>query len=326
MRIKNILASSAIMLSIALIISLLINISGYFPGDIINTEIRADLTVIILATMMTISLSRIPYKNLNPVKHRRSVTRATLLGLVIAALIPLAGYWFMKDTSWGEYSVGLVFVAAAPFAASVVPLSYTLRGDMEHAGRGTISVYLISLVWIPFVIYITLGETVDMTNVIITVFEIIGIPLILSRLLTKVKISRDVMGITMNLFISFLVIISVSSTMFPKAALPLILFVIIASLRTFALGSCVEFVEKKAGIGWSHRVTDVLMVSYRNKGIAIAMCVATMGTNSMTAMVAIATSIVVEIIWVVFMDSSLYSKKRMLKETGSERASEISDA
>lgn len=325
MRIKNILASSAIMLSIALIISLLINISGYFPGDIINTEIRADLTVIILATMMTISLSRIPYKNLNPVKHRRSVTRATLLGLVIAALIPLAGYWFMKDTSWGEYSVGLVFVAAAPFAASVVPLSYTLRGDMEHAGRGTISVYLISLVWIPFVIYITLGETVDMTNVIITVFEIIGIPLILSRLLTKVKISRDVMGITMNLFISFLVIISVSSTMFPKAALPLILFVIIASLRTFALGSCVEFVEKKAGIGWSHRVTDVLMVSYRNKGIAIAMCVATMGTNSMTAMVAIATSIVVEIIWVVFMDSSLYSKKRMLKETGSERASEISD-
>ncbi len=323
---KKILASSALMLSIALIISLLINISGYFPGDVIHAGIRADLTVIILATMMTISLSRIPYRNLNPVKHSRSVTRATLLGLVVAALIPLAGYWLMKDTSWGKYSVGLVFVAAAPFAASVVPLSYTLRGDVEHAGRGTISVYLISLVWIPFVIYITLGETVDMTKVIITVFQIIGIPLILSRLLTKVKISRDVMGITMNLFISFLVILSVSSTMFPSAALPLILFVIIAALRTFGLGFCVEYAEKKAGIGWSQRVTDVLMVSYRNKGIAIAMCVATMGLNSTTAMVAIATSIVVEIIWIIFMDSSLYSKKRMLKETGSERASEISDA
>lgn len=326
MRIKNIFASSAIMLSIALILSLLINISGYFPGDVINAKVRANLTVIILATMMTISLSRIPYKNLNPVKHSRSVIRATILGLVIAALIPLAGYWLMKDTSWGEYSVGLVFVAAAPFAASVVPLSYTLRGDMEHAGRGTISVYLISLIWIPFVIYITLGKTVDMTNVIITVLEIIGVPLILSRLIRKVKISRDAMGIIMNLFISFLVIISVSSTRFPNEILPLVLFVILAALRTFGLGSCVEYAEKKAGIGWHQRVTDVLMVSYRNKGIAIAMCIATMGPSSVTAMVAIATSIVVEIIWVVFMDSVLYSKKRMFKETGSERASEISNA
>ena len=134
------------------------------------------------------------------------------------------------------------------------------------------------------------------------------------------------MGIIMNLFISFLVILSVSSTTFPNAALPLILFVIIAALRTFGLGFCVENAEKKAGIEWSQRVTDVLMVSYRNKGIAIAMCIATMGPNSVTAMVAIATSIVVEIIWIVFMDSSLYSKKRMLKETGSERALEISDA
>jgi BASS family bile acid:Na+ symporter len=326
MRAKKILASSATMLSLALIASLLINMSGYFPGDVINAGIRGKLTVIILATMMTISLSRIPYKNLNPIKHKRSVSRATLLGLVIAALIPLAGYWLMKDTSWGAYAIGFVFIAAAPFAASVVPLSYTLRGDMEHAGRGTISVYLISLVWIPFVIYITLGQTVDMSNVVITVLEIVGIPLVLSRLLTKVKISRDVMGIIMNLFISFLVILSVSSTHFPNAALPLIVFAVFAALRTFGLGSCVEYAEKKMGIEWSQRVTDVLMVSYRNKGIAIAMCIATMGPNSVTAMVAIATSIVVEIIWIVFMDSVLYSKKRMLKETGSERALEISDA
>lgn len=326
MRVKKIFASSAIMLSIALIISLLINTLGYFPGDVLTSGVRSNITVIFLATMMTISLSRIPYKNLNPLKHKRSVSRATLLGLVIAALIPLAGYWLMKGTQWEIYAVGLVFVAAAPFAASVAPLSYTLRGDMEHAGRGTISVYLMSLVWIPFIIYITLGKTVDMTGVIITVLEIVGIPLILSRLLTKVKISRDTMGIMMNLFISFLVILSVSSTKFPSAALPLILFALLAALRTFGLGSCVEHVEKKAGIEWSQRVTDVLMVSYRNKGIAIAMCIATMGPNSVFAMVAIATSIVIEIIWVVFMDSFLYSRKRMLKETGSDRALEISDA
>ncbi|MGE4577325.1 MAG: Na+-dependent transporter, partial [Candidatus Methanomethylophilaceae archaeon] len=216
MRVKEVLASSAIVMSVALVFSLLLNLSGYFPEDILVPKIRGNLTVLVLAVMLTISLSRIPYKNLDPIKNSRSVTRAFLLGSIVAAAIPIAGYLLMKDTSWGAYSIGLIFVAAAPFAASVAPLSYILRGDMEHAARGTIIVYAASLLWIPFVIYITLGKTVDMTGVVITVLEIIGVPLVLSRLLTKVKIGRDTMSIMMNLFISFLVILSVSSTNFPR--------------------------------------------------------------------------------------------------------------
>ncbi|MDN5357644.1 MAG: bile acid:Na+ symporter, family [Candidatus Methanomethylophilaceae archaeon] len=322
MRVKEVLASSAIVMSVALVFSLLLNLSGYFPEDILVPKIRGNLTVLVLAVMLTISLSRIPYKNLDPIKNSRSVTRAFLLGSIVAAAIPIAGYLLMKDTSWGAYSIGLIFVAAAPFAASVAPLSYILRGDMEHAARGTIIVYAASLLWIPFVIYITLGKTVDMTGVVITVLEIIGVPLVLSRLLTKVKIGRDTMSIMMNLFISFLVILSVSSTNFPREFAPLLLFIIIAGLRTFVLGTGVEYAEKKAGINWHQRVTDVLMASYRNKGVAITMCAATMGPAAGTAMVAIATSIVVEICWVIFMDSVMFSKKRMKKEIGSE----ISDA
>lgn len=315
------------MLSIGLIVSLIINVSGWFPGHILDAGIRANITVLVLAIMMTISLSRIPYRNLNPIRYSRSVSRAVLLGLVIAAIVPIIGYLLMKDTGWKNEAMGLVFVAAAPFAASVVPLSYTLRGDMEHAGRGTILTYIFSLIWIPFIIYIMLGEIVEMRGVFITVIEIIGIPLVLSRFLTKVKIDRDTMGIMMNLFISFLVILSVSSTKFPSAFAPIALFVVISAIRTFVVGTGVEIAEKKMGIGWNQRVTDVLMVSYRNKGIAIALCVATLpGSHAPIAMVAIATSIVVEIIWVVFMDSVLFSKRRMKRETGLDRASEVSDA
>ena len=315
MKIKDFLASSAIMLTISMIFALALNVSGYFPAEFFTAKLRANLTVLILAVMMTISLSRIPYSNLNPITHRKSVLRATILGIFVAATIPIAGYLLMKDTSWSQYSVGLVFVAAAPFAASVVPLSYILRGDMEHAARGTIIVYVVSLVWIPFIIYALLGKSVDMRDVIITVVEIIGIPLVLSRLLTKVKIERATMSIMMNIFISFLVILSVGATIFPSEVTPLVLFAIIAALRTLGLGLGVEASEKKIGIPWSQRVTDVLMVSYRNKGIAIAMCVAVLkGPAIGMAMVAIATSIVIEICWVVFMDSYLFSKKRMKRE------------
>ena len=193
---------------------------------------------------------------------------------------------------------------------------------MEHAARGTIIVYLVSLVWIPFIIWLTLGEFVDMTQVVITVVEIIGVPLILSRLITKVNISKDFMAIFMNCCIFLLVWLSVSSTMFPSDVGILVAFVIVAALRSFFLGNVVEVTEKRMGIHWKQRVTDILMTSYKNKGIAITMCVATLGPLAASAMVAIATSIVVEILWVIFMDSVLFNRKRMARELAAEGSAE----
>ena len=76
------------------------------------------------------------------------------------------------------------------------------------------------------------------------------------------------------------------------------------------------------GIHWKQRVTDILMTSYKNKGIAITMCVATLGPLAASAMVAIATSIVVEILWVIFMDSVLFNRKRMARELAAEGSAE----
>jgi len=324
MRITGLVSSSAFMMSLALIVALITNFADIFPSFLAgpgNADLRANLTVLVLAVMMTVSLSRIPYKNLNPVTHRRSVLRALFLGLILSSAIPIVGFYLLDGTEYSAYAKGLVFIAATPFAASVPALSYILRGDMEHAARGTIFVYVASLAWIPLLIYITLGQTVDMKDVVITVFQIIGIPLVLSRLLTKLKISKQAMSVFMNLCIFFLVWLSVSSTKFGGLGVWIfVAFLLIAGLRTFFLGNVLEYAEKRAGIGWSQRVTDILMTSYKNKGIAIAMCVATLGPAAGLAMVVIATSIVVEICWVVFMDSVLFSKKRMERELASEGA------
>jgi bile acid:Na+ symporter, BASS family len=320
MNVKTLLASSAFMMSAALVISLLTNVSGIFPGAVLTAPVRSTATIILLAAMLTLALSRIPTKNLSPLKEPKSLLRAILLGLVISAIIPVIGYLLLKDTAWSVEAIGLVFIAATPFAASVAPLSFILRGDLEHALRSTIVVYVLSLVWIPFIIWALIGQIVDMTTVAITVIEIIAVPLVLSRLITKVKIDKDVMAITLNCVIFILVWLSVSSTMFPSDAWILLGFAFIALLRTFGLGLTVEAAEKKIGIKWSQRVTDILMTSYKNKGIAIALCAATMGPLGLAgqAMVAIATSIIIEICWVIFMDSVLFSKKRMVRELESE--------
>ena len=319
------ITSSAFMMSLALIVSLVTNFTGVFPYEVLDSGTRSNLTILFLAIMMTISLSRIPSKNLSPTNNPKSILRGLILGLVLSSLIPIAGYLILRNTEYSDYATGLVFIAATPFAASVAPLSLILRGDMEHALRSTIYVYIAALVWIPVVIYALLGKTVDMWNLIITVIEIIGIPLIVSRFLTWVKIDKNVMAIVLNCIIFFLVWLSVSSTNFDCGIWIMIAFMAIVALRTFGLGNAVEITEKKMGIKWSHRVTDILMASYKNKGIAIALCVATMGPLVPYAMVAIASSIVVEICWVVFMDSVLFSKKRMARELKREGTSEVTD-
>ena len=315
---KDLLKSSAFMMSIALVVALLTNFSGMFPSEVLTSSVRSNVTVFLLAVMMTLSLSRIPYRNLNPVTHWRSVLRALVLGLVVSSIIPLIGYLLLKGTEHNVEAMGLVFIAATPFAASVAPLSYILRGDMEHAARGTIFVYIASLVWIPFIVWITLGEYVDITQVAVTVVEVIGVPLVVSRLLTRFEIGKDFMAVFMNVCIFVLVWLSVSSTLFPSDVWILVAFAAIAAIRSFGLGNAVEVAERRAGINWSQRVTDILMTSYKNKGIAIAMCVATLGPLAGQAMVAIATSVVVEILWVIFMDSVLFSRRRMERELARE--------
>ena len=129
------------------------------------------------------------------------------------------------------------------------------------------------------------------------------------------------MSMVLNCIIAFLVWLSVSSADFQSAGVfILVVFLIVAGLRTFFVGPIVEFGERSAGIHWTQRVTDILMSSYKNKGIAITLCVALMGPNTPLALVAIATSIIIEISWVIFMDAVLFSEKRRLRVEGADSA------
>ncbi len=317
--IVKLLSSTAFMMGAAVVISLVTNeyITGWYPDFLANNSgLRSNITILLLACMLTVTLSRIPYRDLNPVTNAKSVARAIILGLMVASTIPLVAYFILKDMDgYSQYAPGLVFLAATPFAGSVGPLSLILRGDLEHALRSTIVVYVVALLWIPFIVWITLGETVDMTAVAITVVELIGVPLVLSRLFTKVKIDKTVMAVVLNCIIAFLVWLSVGATNFGSAGVVVLaVFMVIAALRDIGLGLGTEAVERRLGIPWSQRVTDILMISYKNKGIAIALCVAVMGPQTPYAMVAIAASIVVEVCWVAFMDSVLFSKRRMERE------------
>ena len=146
------------MMGLALLVALSLGLTNNFPT--INPSTRSNLTILILAIMMTVSLSRIPFKGLNPAKELKSVLRAVVLGTVVASCIPLIAWFLLGDD---PYKDGLIFIAATPFAASVVPLSYIVRGDLEHAARGTIVAYLASIIYIPALVLVTLGKSINIT-------------------------------------------------------------------------------------------------------------------------------------------------------------------
>ena len=90
MSIISLLKSSAFMMTLALVVALLTNFGGAFPA-FLDADLRSNLTILVLAIMLTVSLSRIPYRNLNPVKYPKSTARAVVLGLLVSALSPLIG-------------------------------------------------------------------------------------------------------------------------------------------------------------------------------------------------------------------------------------------
>jgi len=306
------LSSSAAMMSLSLFFAFLTNYLEIFPENLLPPATRSILTVGGLAMMLTLSLSRIPGRNLSPTAHPKALARGLMMGLLIPAVIPVVGYLLLKHTAYASYATGLVFIAATPFAASVAPLSFILRGDLEHAARSTIYVYLAALLWIPLVVYTLLGTLVDIGQLVKIVLVIIGLPLALSRFLTRVVINPTRMAILLNVTIFLLVWLSVSTADFRSAGGGILLFfLLIVVLRTFGLGLIVDALDRKIGVGWAQRVTDILMTSYKNKGMAIALCVSVMGPLVPQAMVAIATSIVMEVCWVIYMDSVLFSRQRM---------------
>jgi len=313
------------MMSMALVASLGLGLSDHFPH--IEPEYRSNATIIILAIMMTFALSRIPFKGMNPLKDLRSSAKALFLGVVLASSIPLAASFFFDEPA---YKIGLVFIGLTPFAASVVPLTYIMRGDFHHAARGTLVVYVSAIAYIPAVVWIVLGETVPMAEVVKAVFLVVLLPLLLSRFLQNVEIDKRNMAVFLNSCIFILVFISVGPTakMFLSEKVLLLTFMGIGVARTFGLGITLEYIERKRGIPWGQRVTDVLMLSYKNKGIAIALvtavALASLSPDKIgMALFPVTSSIVIEICWVIFMDSVLLSPKRMRAELGEEDSAEV---
>jgi len=150
-----------------------------------------SLTIPALALVMTISIAQIPTREI--IKWR-SLAQPLAIGILfnylfLASLLLIFTQWFNFSES---IRIGMILVASAPPGVAVLPFTSLLAGNTVLSLFATFGTYLSSMFIMPGLIWLFTGSaTFPMSKLVITLLELIVLPIILSRfLLFKISIKE----------------------------------------------------------------------------------------------------------------------------------------
>ncbi len=91
----------------------------------------------------------------------------------------MAYFFTDKDTYYG-----FVVIAASPPGVAIIPFTYLFKGDLNYSFKGFLGTYLLSIIITPLIITFFAKEAnIDIHHLLILIFQIIVIPVIISRIL-----------------------------------------------------------------------------------------------------------------------------------------------
>ncbi|MEN8120171.1 MAG: hypothetical protein ABFS35_07485 [Bacteroidota bacterium] len=161
-----------------LVLAILLGI--FIPG---YSLLLKDYILIILAIVMTASLSAISLKELLPIKK---VIKPMLVGIllnhfVFGFFIIIIAYLFAYNTN---LFYGFIVIAATPPGVAIIPFTYKLKGNLNYSIVGTFGAFLASIILAPLLIYIFIGDTdVGPIEILKIMLLLIALPFLLSRFL-----------------------------------------------------------------------------------------------------------------------------------------------
>lgn len=238
-----------------------------------------QLTLPTLALIMTVSVTQISLKEFVPLK---SIVRPMLLAvafnyLILSTVILLLAWWLMPDE---ELWTGFVILAAVPPAVAVIPFTYILAGNTTLSLIGVIGGYLAALVITPVMARLLVGESFAQPLQLLTILgELIVLPLLLSRLLLRLRLARHIdrwRGTIVNwgFFIVIFTVVGLNRDVFLGEPVVLGLTAAVSVASTFLLGYLIEFTLKKLGVNEATRVSLMLMGTMKNGGLAAGITLA----------------------------------------------------
>jgi BASS family bile acid:Na+ symporter len=234
-----------------------------------------SLTIPALALVMTISIAQIPTREI--IKWR-SLAQPLVIGILfnylfLASLLLMFTQWFNFSE---QIRVGMILVASAPPGVAVLPFTSLLAGDSILSLFATFGTYLSSMFIMPGLIWLLTGSaTFPMSKLVITLVELIVLPIILSRFLLFKNFYQAIIpwkGTIVNwgFFVVFLTVIGLNQKTFLEQPDILIKIFFIAFASTFLGFILLNILLKKIGINQKKRISMILLGTFKNSGFAAA--------------------------------------------------------
>ena len=255
--------------SFLLILALVLGLAIGKPG----ASLVQPTVLPLLALVMVVSAMSISKREFASVKR---VSRVVLFSLLInyvmlGGVILLLAKWFIADY---EIWVGFVVLAFVPPATAVVPFSYALGGDVSFSLIGMTGAYLAALIIMPVGLAYLLGSQIfNPLSLLLILGELIIIPIIISRALLYLKVSRYIeryRGVIVNWSLAAITfsIIGVNRQAFISDFDVLIRTSIIAFVTTFLLAYLLEVGARALRVKHETTVSIIMMGTTKNWSMA----------------------------------------------------------
>lgn len=234
-----------------------------------------SLTIPALVLVMTISIAQIPTRK---ILKWQSLVQPLAIGILfnylfLGSLLLILNQWFIFQD---PIRIGMILVASAPPGVAVIPFTFLLAGNSILSLFATFGAYLSSIFIMPGLIWLlTDAEAFPMSKLILTLIELIILPIVFSRFLTFSPFYQSIISwkgtiINWGFFMVFFTVIGLNQKSFLEQPNILIKISLIAFITTFLGFTLLNIVLKKMGINQKDRTSMILLGTIKNSGFAAA--------------------------------------------------------
>jgi len=260
-------------------------------------DFSSTMLIAVLIIQMTLSMDGLTFNAENLKKNRKQIFYAVAACFIISTGITLAiGSFFIAGhpNIWN----GWVLLAAAPCAVSCVTMSFLLRGNTLMCVLALAVIYFIALVLTPALTGMIIGESVSILKIFSYVILFVVIPMAASVPMKKVKMSRTVRVVVINVMIFMMVFLALGQNREYLFSAPGIVILVIAAcvIRIFGVSFVMLFLMKKKGTKRENMMVYLPMAVWKNSGLATTLCFVLFGSSAEAA-IPCAISLLVEVLW-----------------------------
>ena len=234
-----------------------------------------SLTVPALALVMTVSIVQIPTRQMLKWKN---MAKPLAIGiffnyLLLGSLLLILNQWFIFED---PIRTGMILVASAPPGVAVIPFTSLLAGNSILSLFATFGTYLSSIFIMPGLILLLTGaEAFPLSKLIFTLFELIILPIVFSRLLLFSRFYQSIISwkgtmINWGFFVVIFTAIGLNQKTLLEQPNILMKVSLIAFTATFLGFILLNIILKKMGINQKDRTSMILLGTIKNSGFAAA--------------------------------------------------------